>query len=78
MIGSGDRFIINEVLTSYVKENEILVDQLESILYWFRGAITRDDVWAMSPHEREKSIDFINKRFKEAGELMKKNIQSFL
>ena len=78
MIGSGDRSLVNEVLLSYVRENEILVDQLDSILYWFRGAITRDDVWAMSPHEREKSIEFINKRFKEAGELMKKGIQSYL
>lgn len=36
--------------------------------------MTRDDVWMLTPIEREKEMDFLNKRFKEVGEFIKKEI----
>lgn len=78
MIGSNNPDLIQQVIAFYNRDNDILVDQLLSILYWFRGAITREEVWQLTPYEREKALEFLNKRFKDSGELMKKNIPVFL
>lgn len=78
MIGTRNQDLIAQVLASYTRENDNLVDQLISILYWYRGAITREDVWQLTPYEREKHIEFLNKRFKDAGDMMKKQIPVFV
>lgn len=78
MIGSNNPDLIQQVIAFYNRDNDILVDQLLSILYWFRGAITREEVWQLTPYEREKSLEFLNKRFKDSGEMMKKQIPVFL
>ena len=78
MIGTRNQGLIQQVISSYSSENDNLVDQLISILYWFRGAITREDAWQMTPYEREKHIEFLNKRFKDAGDMMKKQIPVFV
>lgn len=78
MIGQNRPDLVQQVIAAYTRENDLLVDQLMSIQYWYRGAITRDDMWQLTPYEREKSIDFLNKRFKEAGDMMKKQIPVFL
>lgn len=78
MIETRDRDLINNVISSFTRENEALVDQLIQIQYWMRGAISRDDVWALSPIERDKIIEFLNKRFKEAGDLTSKQVPQFL
>lgn len=78
MIATGNQAIIKQVIESFIRENDLLVDQILSILYWYRGAITREDVWQLTPYEREKSIEFLNKRFKDAGEMIKKQIPVFL
>lgn len=78
MIATGDRNVIKQVIDSFARDNDSLVDQILSILYWYRGSITREDAWQLTPYEREKSIEFLNKRFKEAGEMMKKQIPVFL
>lgn len=77
MIDTGDASIINNVINSWARENENLIDQLYQIQYFWRGALTRDDIWAMAPIEREKSVEFLNKRFGEVGEMMKKQIPVF-
>ena len=78
MIGTRKQELIRQVLEVYTTENDNLVNQLLSILYWYRGAITREEVWQLTPYEREKSIEFLNKRFKEAGDMMKKQIPVFV
>jgi len=78
VIGTNNQGLIQQVISIYSTENNNLVDQLLSILYWFRGAITREEVWQLTPYEREKSIEFLNKRFKEAGDMMKKQIPVFI
>jgi len=78
VIGTNNQELINQVISAYVRENDNLVDQLLSINYYSRGAITRDDMWLLTQYEREKYVDFLNKRFKEAGELIKKQIPVFL
>ena len=77
MIGSGDRELISSVIDSFAQENEALVDALLQIRYYSRGGLTRDDMWALTFIEREKEIEFLNKRFKEVGELMKKQVPVF-
>jgi hypothetical protein len=47
-------------------------------LYYYRGALQRDDAWALSYVEREMMISFLNDRFKDAGEMIKKKIPVFL
>lgn len=74
MIDSGDEAVIARVIDSYTRDNDRLVDQLLQLQYYWRGAMSRDDMWAMSPIEREKATEFINNRFKEIGEAMKKGI----
>ena len=78
MIGSRNQEAIASVIASFNRENDSLVEQLLQILYWYRGSITREDVWQLTPYEREKAVEFLNKRFKEAGELMKKQIPVFV
>lgn len=70
--------MITAVLNSFARDNEQLVDQLFQIIYYFRGGLTRDDAWMMTLAEREKAIDFINKRFKDAQALMKSGMSVFL
>jgi len=77
VIGSGDQASITRIIDSFAQDNEALFDQLYQIQYYFRGALTRDDIWAMCAVEREKAIDFLNKRFKEVGELIKNRVPVF-
>ena len=78
MIGSNNNVVIASVIASFTQQNESLIKSLQSLQYYFRGAYGRDDMWAMSYLEREVAIEFINVRFKEAGDLMKKHITVFL
>ena len=47
-------------------------------MYYFRGSLTRDDAWALTYVERELCIDFLNRRFKEAGDMIKNKISPFI
>jgi len=78
VIGSNDNEWINHTLSSFTRENEALYKQLMSIQYWFRGALNRDDSFALSYLERETYIEFINARFDSASDLMKKQIPVFI
>lgn len=78
MIGTRNSEVINSVISSFTRQNEDLVKTLIQLQYYFRGAYTRDDVYSMSHLERELSIEFLNTRFKEAGEMIKKQIPVFL
>lgn len=72
MIETEDQALITRILKSFADENDSLMSQLLDIQYYFRGSLTRDDIWMMSPIEREHAVDFLNKRFKEIGEIAKK------
>jgi hypothetical protein len=78
VIGSGNTLLISSIINSFTHQNEQLVKSLQQIQYYFRGSIGRDDAWAMCHSERELAIEFLNGRFKDAGELMKKQIPVFL
>ena len=78
MIGTNNNEIITSVISAFTQQNEALIHQLNQLLYYFRGALGRDDVWAMSFIEREMSIAFINDRFKEAKDLIKNNVPVFI
>jgi hypothetical protein len=78
VIGTRNPEITNSVISSFTRQNEELTKSLIQLQYYFRGAYTRDDVWTMSHAERELSIEFLNNRFKDAGELIKKSIPVFL
>lgn len=75
MIETGDQALITQVLESYKHENELMMDSLMNIWYYWRGGISRDDIWMMTPIEREAAVDFLNKRFKEVGDIAKKTGQ---
>jgi len=66
------------LINSFTQQNEILIKSLMNILYRFRGALNREDIWMMSPIERDYAVDFINERIKEAGDLIKKQIPVFI
>lgn len=76
MIGTGDQALITQILDGFARDNDALMSQLLDIQYYFRGAITRDDIWMMCPVEREAAVAFLNKRFKEIGEIAKKSGQT--
>lgn len=78
MIGSRNPEIISSVVSSFTQQNEALFEQINQLLYYFRGSLQRDDVWALSYLEREKMISFLNGRFKDAGDMMKHRIPVFL
>jgi hypothetical protein len=76
VIETQDQALITQVLKMYAAENDALMTQLLDIQYYFRGAITRDEIWQMVPVEREAAVAFLNKRFKEIGEIAKKSGQA--
>ena len=78
MIGSNRSDVIASVISSFTHQNEDLVKILLQIQYYFRGALTRDDIWMMSHAERELAVEFLNDRFKDASEYIKKQIPVFL
>jgi hypothetical protein len=78
VIGSNDSAMISSIIASFTRQNEELMKSLLQLQYYFRGSLTRDDALAMSFAEREIAIEFLNGRFKEAGELMKRQIPVFL
>jgi hypothetical protein len=78
VIELGDGELIGKIIASLTQDNEALMEQLRSIQYWTRGAVSREDVFLMSPDERDGWIDWINKRFKDAADLIKKSIPVFL
>lgn len=77
MIGTNDQQTVARVFKSFEQDNEALVKSLFQLQYYMRGACTRDDVWAMSPLERERAVEFLNDRFKEVNDLIKKQIPVF-
>jgi hypothetical protein len=76
VIETQDQALITRILKMYADENDSLMTQLLDIQYYFRGAITRDEIWQMVPVEREAAIAFLNKRFKEIGDIAKKSGQT--
>jgi hypothetical protein len=78
VIGSNNLELIHQVLATFTRENEALLDQLLQILYYFRGAITREDMWQLSWAEREKCVEFLNKRVEDAKEMIKNHVPVFL
>lgn len=78
MIEVNDMNLTTALINSFTQQNENLIKLLMFILYRFRGALQREDVWMMSPIERDLAVEFINERVKEAGDLMKKQIPVFL
>jgi hypothetical protein len=59
------------VITSFARDNERLHDELIKIRYWARGGITREEMWCLTPSEREAEIQFLNKRFEEVTKSLK-------
>jgi hypothetical protein len=78
VIGTSNNEVISAVIASFTRQNEDLHKILIQLEYYFRGSLSRDDLWAMAPIERDAHIEFLNGRFKEAGEFMKKQIPVFL
>lgn len=78
MIGFNDTEVIASVISAFTRQNEDLVKSIYQLMYYYRGALGRDDVWSLSHAERELAIEFLNERFKDAGELIKKQIPVFL
>jgi len=66
------------MMRAFTSANEQLINLLIQLQYYMRGSMSRDDVWALTPSERDLYLEFINKRFKEAGEMIKKQIPVFL
>jgi hypothetical protein len=66
------------MISSFTRQNESLIHQINQLMYYFRGSLGRDDAWALSYVEREIAISFINDRFKDAGEMMKAQIPVFV
>lgn len=78
MIETNNTDLTVALINSFTQQNEILIKSLMNILYRFRGALNREDIWMMSPIERDYAVDFINERIKEAGDLIKKQIPVFI
>lgn len=77
-MGSGDSELITGVISSFTRDNQLLKKQLLDIQYYMRGSLSRDDVWQLTPLEREEHVEFLNARFEQAGELIKKDVSVFL
>jgi hypothetical protein len=65
------------VINSFTRDNERLHTELLKIRYWARGGLTRDEVWQLTPAEREAEVDFLNHRFKEVADQIKKGHHPF-
>lgn len=77
MISSNNSESIRSIINLHTHQNEELIKTINQIMYWFRGALNRNDAWAMSHPERELAIEFINERFEDAKEYIKNKIPVF-
>jgi hypothetical protein len=50
-------------------DNNILMTNLNEMIYFYRGAITYDRALLMSPSEREISMKVVNKRLEIASKM---------
>lgn len=75
---SGNQELITGIISSFARDNELLTKQLIDIQYWMRGAFQRDDIWQLTPYEREQYVEYLNNRFESAGEMMKKQVPVFI
>lgn len=78
MIATKDQALYATVLNSFTRHNESLAKTIHFLMYYFRGALSRDDAWMMSPAERDVAMTMIQERFKDASELMKAKISPSL
>lgn len=78
MIGTRDQGIISQLISSFTRQNEDLVKQLFQLQYYFRGSMTRDDIYSMSYAERELAIEFINTRMEEARAAIAKGVSVYV
>jgi len=78
VIDTNDHQLIGQVISTFTRQNEALLDQITSIGYYMRGHYSRDDIWSLTFVEREKDIEFLNKRMEDAKEMMKNGVQVFI
>lgn len=78
MIDLKEASITASVIKSFTQQNEDLIKSIFQLIYYYRGALSRDEAWALSHPERELAIEFLNGRFKEAVDLMKKQVPVFI
>lgn len=50
------------------RERTDLFDEMTELLYFMRGAIQYDDVWDMTPFERNRMHGFLEKRMAQEKE----------
>ena len=77
MIQSKNLNAITQVTNQYTLENITLTKSIYQLIYYFRGGLSREDAWAMSPAERDIAFEFLQERMKEVGDLVKKQIPVF-
>lgn len=78
MIGSRQPEFINQVVSTLSRESDALLNELIALQYYSRGAISRDDAYSMTPGERQRFNDFLEKKFEEANKLIKGGVSVFV
>ena len=56
---------LGDLIDSYIKEGQILKEQITDICYNMSGGIEWNSAWAMSYEDRETMVKIINRRLKE-------------
>ena len=69
MMESKNSKAIKKILASFVRDNEATLNQAFELVYFFRGAISYEEIMNMSPSERELATTYINKRLEAASKM---------
>lgn len=78
MIETRNEEMIKSVISSFTRDNDLLYESMMQLQYYWRGALSREDILLMSPVERERASEFLEKRFEDASKMMKNGISVFL
>jgi len=78
VIDLNEASITASIIKSFTQQNEDLIKSIFQLIYYYRGALSRDEAWSLCHSERELAIEFLNGRFKEAMDMIKKQVPVFI
>jgi hypothetical protein len=53
---SNDHKLVAQICGNFERENKALLNTLETLIYYSRGCLSREDGFALTPFERENKV----------------------
>jgi len=60
---------VSRIISDYTREQQELTHSVHVLLFNMKGALTRNDAWALTPNERRDMFKIIDERMKLAQKM---------